>query len=200
MKIGIYGGTFDPPHIGHINACKAFYEQIKLDKLFVIPAYLPPHKQLQSSVEANVRLEMCKLAFGGISDTIEISDMEIIRKGKSYTADTIKNFVDADNSNEIYFLCGTDMLITLDSWYKPEYILKHAIIVHVKRNGGLDKQIEEAKKRLVNNFNARIIELDVDIVELSSTEIREDLIKNKESGDLLSKEVYDFIQKHNLYV
>lgn len=200
MKIGIYGGTFDPPHIGHINACKAFCEQIKLDKLFVIPAYLPPHKQLQSSVDANVRLEMCNLAFSGISENIEISDIEISRKGKSYTADTIKSFVEADNSNEIYFLCGTDMLITLDSWYKPEYILEHATIVHVKRNEELDKQIENAKTRLVKNFNARIIELDIDIVELSSTEIRENLIKNKESCDLLSKEVYDFIKRHNLYV
>lgn len=199
MKIGIYGGTFDPPHVGHINACKAFYDQIKLDKLFVIPAYLPPHKQLRSSVDANVRLEMCKLAFGSIAETIIISDLEIKRKGKSYTADTIRYFVESDKSNEIYFLCGTDMLITLDTWYKPEYILEHATIVHVKRKDGFDEQIEDAKKRLINNYNAKIVELDIDVIELSSTEIRNAVLNNKVNCDFLSKEVYDFIKKHKLY-
>ena len=132
MKIGIFGGTFDPPHIGHINAFRAFLEQFDFDKVFVIPVYLPPHKSLKSSVSAGDRLNMSRLAFKSLSSKVEISDLEIKREGKSYTADTIKHFKE-EGYDDIYFLCGTDMLLTLDMWYKPDYIFSNAKIVFARR-------------------------------------------------------------------
>lgn len=200
MRIGIYGGTFDPPHIGHINACKAFCEQIQLDKLYVIPAYLPPHKELSSFVSATTRLKMCELAFSDISEKIIVSDLEIKRKGRSYTADTIKSFIDEDDDNEIFLLCGTDMLLTLDTWYKPNYIFSHSNIVHVKRDVELCDMVSEAITRYQKKFGANIIELKIDIIEISSTEIRNAISSGATKLNLLTDEVFDFIKLNRLYV
>ena len=140
MKIGIYGGSFDPPHIGHINACRSFFEAYNFDKLFVIPVAVPPHKMLKSNVSVDDRLYMSKLAFEDVSDNIVISDIEIKRQGKSYTADTIRYFKE-NFSAEIYFLCGTDMILTLDSWYMPQYIFENCTIVYIRRE--TDPEITE---------------------------------------------------------
>ena len=118
MRICIYGGTFDPPHIGHMHACREFLNAFTVDKMYVIPTSTPPHKIRSSTVSGEDRLDMCKLAFSEISPLIEISDVELKREGKSYTADTI-NEIKALGYNDLYFLCGTDMLLTLDTWYNP---------------------------------------------------------------------------------
>ncbi|MBR2295857.1 MAG: nicotinate (nicotinamide) nucleotide adenylyltransferase, partial [Clostridia bacterium] len=132
MKIGIYGGTFDPPHNGHVNACKSFVNAIQMDKLYVIPTSIPPHKQRESSVSGDDRYEMARLAFSEISDKIELSRIELERSGKSYTADTLRYFK-AQGAKEIFLLCGTDMLVTLDEWYDFEYIFRSATIVYIRR-------------------------------------------------------------------
>ena len=102
-KIGIYGGTFNPPHIAHVRACEAFYESIKPDKLLVIPDFLPPHKEIAGGATTEERLEMTRLAFENLP-AAEVSDMEIARGGRSYTAVTLSELSAEDN--ELYFLCG----------------------------------------------------------------------------------------------
>ena len=144
MKIGIFGGTFDPPHIGHINICKEFLSRLSLDKLYVIPAFLPPHKEIKSNTPVNKRFEMCEIAFSPISSKIEISDVEIKREGKSYTADTISYFK-SRGDDDLYLLCGTDMLLTLDEWYNPKYIFENAIIVLARR------EISSCNTKLINS-------------------------------------------------
>ena len=84
IRLGVYGGTFSPPHLGHIESAEAFYREMKLDKLLIIPTFIPPHKEAKDDASPEDRLEMCKLAFSHIPNT-EISDMEIKRGGKSYT-------------------------------------------------------------------------------------------------------------------
>lgn len=198
MRIGIYGGTFDPPHIGHINAFKAFLEQFCFDKVFVIPVFTPPHKCLKSSVSTDDRLNMTRLAFENLSENVEISDLEIKRQGKSYTADTIRYFKE-EGYDDIYFLCGTDMLLTLDMWYKPDYILSNAKIVFVRRDNDQDNEekiiskIREYEKR----FGAEIITLKTRVLEISSTEIREQLENGK--SDFLTPEVFQYILENGLY-
>lgn len=198
MKIGIFGGTFDPPHIGHIGAFKAFLEQFSFDKVFVIPVFTPPHKNLKSSVNAQDRLCMSNLAFGGIAPNVVVSDLEIRRQGKSYTADTIKYFKE-QGYDDIYFLCGTDMLLTLGFWYNPEYILKNANIVFARRECDLEntEKIADKIQEYERKYGATIIPLNVNVLEISSTEIREDLAKGKST--YLSKEVLDYIEAKGLY-
>lgn len=198
MRIGIYGGTFDPPHIGHIRAFEAFLEQFEFDRVYVIPALIPPHKSLKSNVSADDRLQMTRLAFEGISENVTVSDLEMKREGKSYTADTVKHFKDL-GCDEIYFLCGTDMLLTLDLWYKPDYIMANAKIVFARRESDSDntqkiaEKISEYKKR----FGAEIFELGVQVLEISSTEIRESF---KSGGsEYLTASVFEYIEKNGLY-
>ena len=120
-RIGIFGGTFSPPHNGHLQAAKAFMEQMWLDILYVIPTALPPHKEMEIPVSAQHRLEMCRLAFSGM-EGVYVSDMEIQRGGKSYTVETLRELTGEDR--RLFFLCGTDMMLTLDRWREPEEIFK----------------------------------------------------------------------------
>lgn len=198
MKIGIFGGTFDPPHIGHINVFKAFLEQFDFDKVFVIPVNVPPHKNLKSSVTAEDRLNMSSLAFGELSKNVVISDMEIKRQGKSYTADTIRYFKE-QGYDDIYFLCGTDMILTLDMWYKPEYILKNATIVYARRENeyGNTEKIAQKIEEYIKRYDATVIPLKTAVLELSSTEIREELLRGETAN--LCPQVVEYIRNKGLY-
>jgi nicotinate-nucleotide adenylyltransferase len=201
MRIGIYGGTFDPPHIGHEYILKEFIKQINLDKVYVMPTYIPPHKQVSMSVDPLTRLEMAKLAFEKISDKIIVSDLEIIRRGMSFTADTISYFVDYGEKNEVFLLVGTDMFLTLSEWRRPFYIFNKSTIVHAKREE--DKFFEEIIKEKIEDyqqgFNATITSLNINVIDVSSTQIRNKIKNNEDVSDLLSREVIEFIQAKSLY-
>lgn len=201
MRIGIYGGTFDPPHIGHEHILKEFIEQINLDKVYVMPTYIPPHKQISTSVDPLTRLEMAKIAFEKISDKVIVSDLEIIRRGMSFTADTISYFVDYGEENEVFLLCGTDMLLTLSEWRNPYYIFNNSTIVYARREEDkfIDEIIEEKIEDYHQGYNATVISLNIKAIDVSSTQIR-NKIKNKENiSGLLSKEVIEYIETKSLY-
>lgn len=201
MRIGIFGGTFDPPHVGHISAAKSFLERVELDVLYVIPVYMPPHKDKHSETTEQDRLSMSRLAFSSISDKIFVSDMEILRGGRSYTADTIKQIKSENEGAEIYFLCGTDMILTMDSWYKPEYIFANATIVYARRENDAEitQKIAEKCELYKEKYGAKIIYIENVAIEASSTEIREAILKNNEGNRLLSMPVYNYIKDNNLY-
>ena len=137
-KIGIYGGTFSPPHIGHIGAAKSFGREVELDEILIMPDFLPPHKQFDFEATENDRLEMCRRAFCGI-DKVTVSDLEIKRGGTSYTSVTLEE-LSAPN-RELYFLCGTDMFLTLDKWRRPEVIFKLATICCIRRESSLENDL-----------------------------------------------------------
>lgn len=201
MRIGIYGGTFDPPHIGHEHILKEFIEQINLDKVYVMPTYIPPHKQISTSVDPLTRLEMAKIAFEKISDKVIVSDLEIIRRGMSFTADTISYFVDYGEENEVFLLCGTDMFLTLSEWRNPYYIFNNSTIVYARREEDkfIDEIIEEKIEDYHQGYNATVISLNIKAIDVSSTQIR-NKIKNKENiSGLLSKEVIEYIETKSLY-
>ena len=202
MKIGIYGGTFDPPHLGHINACKAFLEAIPLDTLYVMPASGPPHKTINSDVSPQKRLEMTEIAFSKLSNKIAVSDLEFKRQGKSYTAETIRLFKENFKDVEIYFLCGTDMILTMDMWYKPEYIFANAKIVYVRRENQqeITIKIDEKCKLYKEKYNADIIYLSLDTREMSSSEIRNAILEKKELSGYLSPEIIEYISQNGLYL
>ena len=129
MRIGIYGGTFNPPHLGHLTAAECVFRMLKLDKLLLIPAGLPPHKALPAgSPTAEQRLEMTRLACEqlGLGEQAEVLDIELRREGKSYTSDTLAAIHERWPDAELWLLMGTDMFLTLQAWHEPETILKLA--------------------------------------------------------------------------
>ena len=127
--------------------------------------------------------------------------MEIKRGGRSYTADTIKQIKSENENAEIFFLCGTDMILTMDCWYKPEYIFANATIVYARRESETEitEKIAEKCELYKQKFGAHIIYTENNAIEASSTEIREAVIKNDNASGLLSKAVYDYIKEKNLY-
>lgn len=204
MKIGIYGGSFNPPHRGHLHAALGFYDAMALDLLLVIPDYEPPHKQLSGIDSAEMRLEMTALCFSGesIGDRrIEVSDFEVRSGGVSYTALTLEHFREIYPEDELFLLCGTDMFLTLDKWYHPETIFSLAEPVLMRREDDPETAALLAEKQAEyrEKFGKCGIILTLPCLELSSSEVRETLQADGDVSGLLTPEVASYIEERGLY-
>ena len=195
--VGIYGGSFSPPHRGHISAVIGFSEVLKPDKLMIIPTYEPPHKVLADGVSALDRLAMCRLAFADIP-RVEVSDMEIVREGKSYTSDTLRELTAPHR--KLAFLIGTDMMLTLDAWHEQEVIFSLADLYCVRRESDAAMTLAIAKKNAIYNekFGKTVRILDTPIQEVSSTEIRASLSRG-EKPEYLTPSVLAYLRERGLY-
>ena len=204
MKIGVYGGAFNPPHLGHITAARAVFELLKLDKLLVIPTGHPPHKTLPpGSPGPERRLEMTRLAMEqtGLGDRVEVSDMELRREGNSYTADTLARLKEQYPEDELWLLMGADMFLTLQSWREPERILSLAGIAAFGRSEADTEALFSVQRDYLYRAypQARIFTLSVPgVVDVSSSELREKLVRG-EGGGLLAPAVYGYILREKLY-
>lgn len=199
LRVGIYGGTFAPVHNGHVAAAKAFMEQMKLDYLFIIPAYLPPHKQIDASDDPLYRLKMCELAFSDV-DGVVISDVEIRRGGKSYTYDTLKELERPDT--RLFLLCGTDMVLTFDRWYRFEDIFKLCYPTYVRREDDpvLGKRIIAKIGEYYEKYGVMFRKIVTDPIPISSTEIRRAVRDGKDISGMVPAKVAEFIREHGLYL
>ena len=204
MKIGVYGGAFNPPHLGHITAARAVFELLKLDKLLVIPTGHPPHKLLPpGSPGPDQRLELSRLAAEqtGLGDRIEVLDMELRREGNSYTADTLARLKERYPEDELWLLLGTDMFLTLQTWHEPGRILSLAGVAAFGRSEADTEELFSVQRDYLYRTypQARIFTLSIPgVVDVSSTELRERLAKGK-GGTLLAPAVYGFILREKLY-
>ena len=195
-KIGIYGGSFSPPHNGHLGAARQFLAELSLDELIIMPSHISPHKVTDPTLTSRHRFEMAKLAFSDIPH-ITVSDYEIEKGDVSYTANTLSHFA---SEGELYFLCGTDMFLTLSSWYRPDIIFQNAIIVLASREKGKEESVQKAKEAYEKDFDARIVILNNPVIPLSSTEVRNTLKQGKDVGQYLKKSVEVYIREHRLYL
>lgn len=199
IRIGIYGGTFSPPHNGHIAAAKAFMEQMWLDFLYVIPTATPPHKEMDVPTDAHHRLQMCRLAFSGV-EGVYVSDMEMRRGGRSYTVDTLRELTGEDR--RLFLLCGTDMMLTLDQWKNAEEIFKLAYPVYIRREKDaiLDKKIVQKIAEYNEKYGKVVRRIVTEPIELSSSMIREKIKNGEDVGELVPASVEKYIRDNHLYV
>lgn len=199
VRIGIYGGTFSPPHNGHIAAARAFMEQMWLDYLYVIPTALPPHKEMEYAVSAEHRLQMCRLAFEGI-EGVCVSDMEIERGGKSYTVDTLRALFGEDR--RLFLLCGTDMVLTLDEWREPEEIFRLSYPVYIRREKDplLDARIVSKISHYREKYGKVVRRIVTEPIELSSHEVRARIKNGMSVSALIPASVEKYIVDNHLYV
>ena len=199
FRIGIFGGSFSPPHLGHKKAAEVFSSQMKLDKLLIMPAFIPPHKQLAESASVDDRMEMCKVAFADV-EKAEVSDIEIRRQGTSYTYLTLQEL--KNDSNELFLLVGTDMLLTLDKWKNCEQIFSLCTVCYVRRenNPDITENILNQITLYRAKFNANIIPIACDAIEISSTELRNKIASGKDVTHLIDQEVISFISERGLYL
>lgn len=199
LRVGIYGGTFAPIHNGHIASAKAFMEQMKLDYMFIIPAGIPPHKQIDFSDDPLYRLRMCELAFEG-TDGVIISDCEIKRGGRSFTYDTLKEFSRPDT--RLFLMCGTDMVLTFDTWYKFEEIFKLCYPVYVRRENDaiLTKRVVDKITEYYEKYGVMFRRIVTEPIELSSSQIRRRVAAGKSISGMVPPKVEQFIFDNRLYV
>ncbi len=190
MKIGLFGGTFNPVHKGHVNLVKNFKDKLSLDKVLVIPTAVPPHKQAESLVSSEDRLSMCRLAFGTLA---EVSDVEIARGGRSYTVETLEELKKIYKDDDLYFLVGSDMLLSFKRWYRWEDILTMCTLC------ATDRDNEETCRDADEEFFSKIIFCDFPKTVVSSSEVREKLAFREDVSDLVPEEVEKYIREKGLY-
>ena len=204
MKIGIFGGTFNPPHLGHLAAARTAIDVLGLDKLLIIPDAIPPHKELPEGTPApEHRLAMAaKLADALLLPGVaEVSTIELDRPGKSYTADTLAALRKQYPEAELWLLMGTDMFATFHQWHDPSAILAQARLCAFGRSERDDKALfatlAEELEETLPEAKITVITLP-ELVEISSTELRE-LLARGEGGDYLIPAVYGYILRNQLY-
>jgi nicotinate-nucleotide adenylyltransferase len=197
-RIGIYGGTFSPPHNGHIAAAKAFMEQMWLDILYVIPAATPPHKQMTCAISPEDRLNMCRLAFSEM-EGVYVSDMEIKRGGKSYTVDTLRELTGEDR--RLFLLLGTDMMLSLDEWYRPDEIFRLSYPVYIRREKDaiLDQRIVQTIADYNEKYGKVVRRIVTEPLVISSSEIRRRFEAQESVEGLLPPSVEKYIRDKHLY-
>lgn len=191
MKIGVFGGTFNPPHNGHVRLAKAAADELKLDKLLVIPSCIPPHKIAAKLADGQERLEMCRLAFG-CDPRFEVSPMELERGSRSYTVETLRELKALYPDSELYFIVGSDMLESFDKWYLWQEILSLSVLCAASREEGYSPDLSRFGK-----MAERIKIITLDPLEVSSTQIRNSA--GEVSSELLDPKVAAYIREHGLY-
>lgn len=197
-RIGIYGGTFNPPHLGHFRGAQYALEQLRLDRLLMIPAHTAPHKENpQGMPTPQQRLRMVQLGLGAREDIVA-SDLELNRGGISYTFETVEQVAALYPNARLYLIMGTDMFSSLESWREPERILKHATLAVLCRGEkGEQEQIAEAMPRLTA-MGAKVEVLQNPITPISSTDLRR-MLCFRCASDFLPQPVEEFILRNGLY-
>lgn len=201
MKIGVYGGTFNPIHRGHLAAASAAAEQLGLDKLLLIPDAVPPHKPLPAgSAEAEERLEMTELCTGELPVPAEVSDMELRRQGASYTCDTLQALRSRYPEDRLYLLMGSDMFLSFSTWSRPAEICRMAVLaVFSRQEADETAAFLRQKEKLEKDYGACIaLVRNSGVVEISSTLLREKLAGGA-GREYLTEPVYGYILRKGLY-
>ncbi len=195
-KIGIFGGTFDPPHLGHLILNEQIKNNFDLDKIIFMPAGNPPHKKDKEITSDQQRLKMLELAIDN-NPFFEISNWELSRKSYSYTAHTLKEFVPTLDAEHVFFIIGADSLADIFKWHKPNYLLGSGKFIVFNRPGynlGSILQQSEYKPYLENISTYQSIH-----IEISSSYIREEIKKGNSIRYLTPDSVREYIMKNNLY-
>ena len=197
MKIGIMGGTFNPPHIGHINAALKAKRALGLDKLIFIPDSTPPHKEIEeNSPSAHERFEMTELAAREVG--AEVSDIELLRGGRSYTVETLSELSEIYHDDELWLIVGTDMFLSLETWRNPQKLLLSAYIAVIPRKDGDAGALFEYADKLRCKYGAKCRIIETGAVTISSSEIRS-CMKNGNFRKYIPESVYNYIEEKGLY-
>lgn len=192
------GGTFNPIHNGHLFLAEHAYEQAGLEYVLFMPTMNPPHKAGITVESAEHRINMVRLALKDNSH-FKISDIELQRPGITYTSDTLKALKENEPDTEYYFIVGADSLMMMSYWMEPQTVFRLSTIVAGGREQSSQEQLEEQARLLENEYNGKIILLDMPIMELSSEKIRERVAKEKTIRYYVPDEVVLYIKENNLY-
>lgn len=198
MRIGVFGGAFNPVHNGHINLAKSYLESLSLDKLLIVPTANPPHKTASGLADGAHRLHMLSLAFSGI-EKAEISDIEFQRTEKSYTYDTIMELRKSYPDDEIFLIIGEDQFLSFDKWYRYHDLLSETVLCTAARTDNKREEIISFASKLLGG-NSNYFLADFAPVVVSSSEVRERIRKNEDISFLVPAAVSEYIKDKRLYI
>ena len=195
-RVGILGGTFNPPHLGHLIFAQEAHEQLGLARVIVMPAGQPPHKPLKEDPGAAHRLELCRRAVAGDARFV-VSELEVGRAGPSYTADTLEALKALMPDSELFLLVGGDVAAGLPTWREPQRVLAHARLAVAQRRGTSRAEIDRALAGLPGA--ERSVFFRMPQIEISSTDIRRRVQQHRPLAHLVPEPVAAYIAKHRLY-
>lgn len=197
-RIGILGGTFNPIHNGHIQMAKYSHDAAKLDKVIIMPTFVPPHKESTNLVSCEHRLNMCRLACLNFPYA-EVSDFEIKLEGKSYTYRTLELLKSQNKNDEFFFIVGADMFLSMQNWKNPEIIFELATVIAIPRDDDSVSELKEHYNNVLKKMGAKAIVLKDSVLTVSSTYIRDNIDNQSALQSLIDSSVYNYIKENNLY-
>ena len=189
MRLGVFGGAFDPVHTGHLVLASECRQQLALDAVWLVPSGSPPHKDPGGLADAGTRVEMLELATAGDPELV-VSRIEIDRDGVSYTVDTLETIAASDPGCELFLLLGADSVADLANWYQPERICELARVVAVNRGGTTSKTAVTG---------CRVEEVTMPAIDVSSRDIRHRIRQGRSIRHLVPRAVEAYLDEHALY-
>ena len=198
MKTGIYGGTFNPIHNGHLHIVEEFRRGLGLDRVLLIPTRVPPHKAAPDLASAGERFAMCRLAAQG-KPWLELSDIEMRREGKSYTAETLEELSVLYPQDQFYLLMGEDMFLTLDRWYRAETIFRLAAACASPRSRDGMEPLRQKALDYTARFGARCFLEHIPYLPISSTQVRQAVARGEDVSGLVPQAVAAYMKERGLY-
>ncbi len=198
MRTGVYGGTFNPIHRGHLHILGEFIRRLSLDRVLLVPAGTPPHKQAPDLAPAGHRAAMCQLAAGELPGQVEVTTMELERPGKSYTVDTLEALQDQYPEDRLFLLMGEDMFLTVDSWFRAKRIFGLATLCASPRSPEGLLRLKEKQGQLEALGACCAVE-DIPFWDVSSTQVRELAGAGKDVRELVPDGVAEYMKKHRIY-
>jgi nicotinate-nucleotide adenylyltransferase len=196
MRVGILGGTFNPPHLGHLIAAQEAYRELGLNQVMLIPAGIPPHKPVDDEPGPEHRLELCRRAVGD-DERFTVSDLELRRDGPSFTVDTLNLLRSQSPSDDLYLILGGDIAAGLPKWHEPERVLELATVAIAKRRGTAKAAVDDALAQLKGGERARFFQMPR--IEISSTMVRRRVRAGQPIRYFVPDGVMHYIESHGLY-
>jgi nicotinate-nucleotide adenylyltransferase len=196
MRTGILGGTFNPPHLGHLVAAQEAHRELGLDRVLFIPAAIPPHKPVEDEPGAEHRLELCRQAVGD-DERFAVSDLELRRDGPSFTIDTLDILSSQSPSDDLFLILGADIAAGLPRWHQPERVLELATVAIARRRGTAKAAVQDALAQLRGGERARFFQMPR--IGISSTMVRDRIRAGQPIRYFVPDGVMRYIQRHGLY-
>ena len=197
MKIGLYGGAFNPVHNGHLALAEHFKNALELERLIFIPTHVPPHKSVDGLVSGEHRINMLSLALSGL-DYCSVSDIEFRREGKSYTYDTVCELKKIYPDDEFFLIVGADQYFDFQKWYRADELLRQVTVCSAARENNQYRQMLEYKSKHDNMQNTVVCNFDV--TEISSSKIINMISTGQSVTEFVPDSVLWYIKENNLYV
>jgi len=198
VKLGILGGTFNPPHVGHLVCAQEAHDQLGLDRVVLMPAGVPPHKRIAADPGAEARYELCRLAIDG-DPRFDVSRLELDRPGRSYTVDTLKALRDERPQDDLTFIVGGDMARSLPSWREPEAVLELATLAVAERAGAEREEIRGELRTLPAATPDRVRFFEMPRIDVSSSLVRERVASGRPIRHLVPEPVAAAIASNGWY-